>query len=218
MHRGYIKIWRKIKDWEWHDDLMLVGFFVHLVLTANYKDTRYHGTSIPRGSLVFGRKSASKQFGISERCVRTMLTKLKTTSEVTIKSTNKFSIICIVNYEKFQSEMTSKTASYASHERPATDQQLTTSKESKEHKNVKNKYGPDGLVLLSLEEHEKLTIRFGANRLNELIETMNNGIASKGYKYKSHYHALLTWSKKEYNSPKERPKNNYPICDGVPSA
>jgi len=131
MHRGYIKVFRCIDEWEWHDDLQLVGFFVHLILSANYKESRYHGYTIPRGSLVFGRKEAAKKFSVSERFIRTMLTKLKTTSEVTIKTTNRFSIICIVNYEKFQGETASQTASQASHKRPATDQQLTTSKEGK---------------------------------------------------------------------------------------
>lgn len=135
MHRGYIKLWRKIQDWEWYDDLSLVGFFVHLVLKANYKDSKYHGVDIPRGSLVFGRRTTAKQFKLSERCVRTMLTRLKSTNEVAIKTTHQFSVICIVNYEKFQSETTHQTTHELTSDRPTSDPRVTTSKKGKKDKN-----------------------------------------------------------------------------------
>lgn len=141
MHRGYVKMYRKLEDWEWYDDLKLVGFFVHLLLSANFNENRYHGYKIPRGSLVFGRKSAAKRFGVGERSIRTMLTKLKATNEVTIKTTNRFSIVCIVNYEKYQETTTSKTTNQQSHKRPTTDQQPTTLKEVKKLRSKEEERG-----------------------------------------------------------------------------
>lgn len=143
-------------DWEWKDDFMLLGFFITLILDANHKDTRYHGHEIPRGSLVFGRKATSKRFGVSERCVRTLLTRLKTTGEVTSKTTSKFSIICIVNYEKYQEIPASKTTSNASCRRPASDQQVTTSKEGKNVRMKEVKLGaslPSDVFLKSLQSN-----------------------------------------------------------------
>ena len=60
----------------------------------------------------------------------------------------------------------------------------------------KNKYGQFNNVLLSENEYEKLKVKFGAS-LPERIERLSEGIASKGYKYKSHYAAILTWERKE---------------------
>lgn len=154
MHRGYIKLYRKLEDWEWYDDLQLVGFFVHLILSANYKDSRYHGQIIPRGSLVFGRKEASKRFGVGEQVIRTMLTRLKLTNEITIKTTSKFSIICIGNFEKYQDKPTSKTTSNLTASQPATNQQLTTSKECKNIRTQEVKLGaslPYDVFLKSLQ-------------------------------------------------------------------
>jgi len=59
----------------------------------------------------------------------------------------------------------------------------------------KDKYGE--FVLLTKIEYQSLVDKFGRSAVNNLIETMNNGIAAKGYKYKSYYHALLNWAKRD---------------------
>lgn len=61
----------------------------------------------------------------------------------------------------------------------------------------KIKYGEDGLVLLTAEEHKRLTAKLGEAVVRSLIDALNNGIACRGYKYKSHYHALLNWHRME---------------------
>ena len=55
-------------------------------------------------------------------------------------------------------------------------------------------------VYLSDDEYQKLLAKYGQEKTNKAIEILNNGIMSKGYKYKSHYHALLGWPMKEVNS------------------
>jgi hypothetical protein len=52
-------------------------------------------------------------------------------------------------------------------------------------------------VKLTSDEHTKLMEKFGEPRTADLIEALNNGIGSKGYKYKSHYHAILSWARKD---------------------
>ena len=96
------------------------------------------GMIVPRGSLVCGRKQLAAQFHIGERSVRTMLTRLKSTNDLTIKTTNRFSIISIVNYNLYQENTTTRLTNVASGDRPTTDQQPTTSKECKNEKNEKN--------------------------------------------------------------------------------
>ena len=129
MDVGYIQLHRKLKEWEWYHNSKMVHLFIHLLLSANHQDNNWQGIEIKRGELLTGRKELAKQTGISQRSCRTCLTRLKTTNEVTIKSTNKYSIIFLCNYEKYQSEKkktTSKTTSKLANERPANDQQTTT--------------------------------------------------------------------------------------------
>ena len=61
------------------------------------------GTEIKRGQLATGRKSLSDSTGISEQSLRTCITRLKSTSEITIVSTSLFSIITVCNYDSYQS-------------------------------------------------------------------------------------------------------------------
>jgi len=56
-------------------------------------------------------------------------------------------------------------------------------------------------VLLTKEQYQTLLEKLGEQTTKEYIERLNNYIGAKGIKYKSHYHAILTWVKKD--KPKE---------------
>jgi len=127
---GWIKLHKKFLKWEWSDDPNMVCLFIHLLIRANYEPSKWRGETIERGQLLTGRKQLSKWTGISERSIRTCLERLKTTSELTIKPTNKFSIITICNYEKYQQIPTSTSTIQT----PTTDQQPTTSNNTKNTK------------------------------------------------------------------------------------
>jgi len=59
----------------------------------------------------------------------------------------------------------------------------------------KKSYGEFSNVTLTDEEHAKLIERFGKKGANDRIENLSSAIASKGYKYKSHYATILTWER-----------------------
>jgi hypothetical protein len=59
-------------------------------------------------------------------------------------------------------------------------------------------------VLLSEPEHRGLVDKFGDNLTNQYIQRLNDYIGSKGVKYKSHYHTILTWARKD--EPINKPK------------
>lgn len=134
MGKGWVKLHRKLEEWEWSSDPNMVSLMVWLMILANYKETRYKGQIIPIGSFVTGRKSLSKKTGISEQTIRTCLERLKSTSEVTIKSTSKFSIITLCNYNTYNNDKeppNQQIPNTLTSDQPATNQQLTTSKEFK---------------------------------------------------------------------------------------
>jgi hypothetical protein len=57
---------------------------------------------VKKGELVSGRKAISRDTNLTEMNVRTALEKLKKLKILTIKSTNKYSIISIVNWSFYQ--------------------------------------------------------------------------------------------------------------------
>ena len=63
-------------------------------------------------------------------------------------------------------------------------------------KPTKHKYGEYKNVLLTDDEYAKLQEKF-PNDYMQKIENMSEGIALKGYKYKSHYLAILKWARND---------------------
>ena len=95
---GYIKLFRQMLDWEWYKDSNTKIVFLHILLRANREPSKYKGVDIPAGGCVFGRKAWAEELGLSERQVRTAMSHLISTNEVTIKTTNKFSVVTVVKW------------------------------------------------------------------------------------------------------------------------
>ena len=227
MAGGWVKVYRDSTNWEWYSDINVSRVFFHLLLTANHKETRWQGQIIKPGEKVTSWQHLADETGLTVQNVRTAINKLKSTGEITSRSTNKNTVISIVNWRKYQdegfpdNEVTNKQINKrVTNEQQTANKQLTTNKNVKNDKNEKNidissdedahiiplpveekkpkkhKYGEHKNVLLTDDEVKKLKERFGSSYL-EKIEKLSNGIALKGYKYKSHYLALLSWFKDE---------------------
>ena len=139
---GWVKLNRKIVSWEWYQDSQMVHLFLHLILSANSHDGSWKGIDIKRGQLITGRKKLAEITGISEQSLRTCLSRLKKTQELTIKSTNKYSLITILNYDEYQTQekhTNQQTNQQLTSNQPATNQQLTTYNNNKNIKKEKNK-------------------------------------------------------------------------------
>ena len=179
MNNGFISIHRKIFEWEWYQTPEMISVFLTLLLLANHQNNKWQGIEIKRGQLITGRKKISLLAGISEQTIRTCLSHLKSTNEITIKPTNKYSLITISNYDKYQlspKQLTSKLTSKLTNNQPATNQQSTTNNndnnDNKENKNNTNIIATSNEVANSINEvfkifYEKInpTINFG-NKTN----------------------------------------------------
>ena len=130
LENGFVKLHRSLLKWEWYDDPNTMRLFVHLLLTVSIETSRWHGETIKRGERVYSRKSLSEEINMSEQAIRTSLNHLKSTSEVTIRTTRKYSVVTINNYEKYQ-EVPSKYTN----RQPATNQCLTN--DQPQYKKVK---------------------------------------------------------------------------------
>ncbi len=131
MWTGWIKIYRQLLNWSWYHDHNTCRLFIHLLFRANYRDGMWKGLTIRRGQLVIGRVALAIEVGLSEQQVRTALIKLKSTNDITITTTNKFSIITICNYAKYQDGDSLEQPAIQPTGQPLNNQQITTSKEGK---------------------------------------------------------------------------------------
>lgn len=210
MSNGWIWLHRKLIDWEWYTSSQMVHLFIHLLLRANHEDAKWKGHNIKRGQLLTGLFSLKSQTGISTQSLRTCLQRLKSTSEITIQSTNQFSLITIVNYNSYQlqyQKSTDQSTSQLTNDQQATNKRSTTNNKDNKNNN-KNTYCD--CVLLTDLEYQKLITQFGENGAKQRIQRLNNYVLSKGKKYSSHYATILVWEDKniiinEQQSQTEKP-------------
>lgn len=99
---GWVKLHRKMLEWGWYKDIPVYKLFTHLLLTANREAKSWKGIKIKPGQVVTGRHSLAAQTGLTEQQIRTAIDKLKSTNEITISSTNRNTLISIVNWESYQ--------------------------------------------------------------------------------------------------------------------
>lgn len=129
MSQGWICLHRQMLEWEWYSDVNTTRLFIHCLLKANHKEKRWQGKVIPRGSFITGRNVLAEETGLTVRQIRTALDKLKSTNNIAIKSTNKNSLVTVINYESYQDNnevATSKPTRSRPNERQTDDQPTTT--------------------------------------------------------------------------------------------
>lgn len=110
---GFIKIDKKILEWEWYKDEHTKNFFFHCLLKANSKDERFKGIVIERGQFIASLSVLSDELFLTVNELRTAIKHLKTTGEITVKTYPKFSLFTVVNYDLYQCE--SQVESQANH-------------------------------------------------------------------------------------------------------
>jgi hypothetical protein len=103
-NNGHILLHRKFRDWEWYTDINVKTLFIELLFQANWKDNKWKGILIKRGSLLTSLNSLSTSTGLTVKQIRTCLDKLQRTNEVASKSTNRYRIITVLNYDKYQTK------------------------------------------------------------------------------------------------------------------
>jgi DNA-binding transcriptional regulator YhcF (GntR family) len=141
----FIKIFRKMLNWEWYTDVNTKTLFIHCLLKANWKPGSWHGHQYDRGQFITSLPSLAKETGLSVQQVRTALKHLKSTGELTDKKYPKFRIITVVSFDKFQSinrQTNSKPTAKSTVSQQATNRQSTADiRTYKNSKNIKKKEG-----------------------------------------------------------------------------
>ena len=86
--------------------------------------------------MVTGLDRLSKDTGLSIQSIRTSIIKLKSTGEITVKSTNKFSIITVCNFNEYQKQDCHDQQANQQASQQTTNKRLTTSKEVKKERST----------------------------------------------------------------------------------
>ena len=101
---GFIKLHRKLMHWEWYQDSVVKAVFLHLLLTASFKEGSWRGVKVHCGQAIVGSQRLASELGLSRQQVRTALKKLTATGEITTRATNKYTVVTITNWAVYQSE------------------------------------------------------------------------------------------------------------------
>ena len=89
-------------DWPWYLDINTKVLFIHMLLKANWKDGRFRDITVPRGSFVSSIAKLAEETGLTNDEVRTAISHLIHTKEITKRSTNKYTVFTVINYALYQ--------------------------------------------------------------------------------------------------------------------
>lgn len=146
---GWVKIDRKITEWEWYKDINTRIVFEHLLYTVNHAPAKWRGIEIAPGQIITSIKKLADENGITEQNVRTALKHLQSTGEITKKSTRELTsdvtsnatLITVNNWASHQfikPEVTSEVTSDLTPGQHLTNIRLTTNKNNKNNNNKNN--------------------------------------------------------------------------------
>lgn len=182
MKQGFIKIDRQILEWRYHDCYYAFTIWMHILLLANWTDGYFKGNPIKRGELATSINNLMLVTGIkSDNTIRKWLKVFESEDMISLKSTNKYTHINIINYDKFQdvgetlAELNAQQSAYQSAQRSADNIRIIRNIRSKEDINTtcpeqtSFASGPDtGLPALILKDGSRFHI--SENHLNEFID------------------------------------------------
>jgi hypothetical protein len=213
MDRGYIKVYRSLRDKGYWSDAEYIHLWIHLLMKASYKQKEYLFNGkiehLAPGQFISGRKSLSKETGVNESKIERILKCFEIEHQIEQQTNNKFRIITILNWDKYQVREQQNEQQMNS-QRTASEQPVNTKKKDKKEKKV-NKEGttlPDDFKISDrvLKWAEKKNL----NHLSDHFENFVMTCRAKGYKYIDWDAAFMkavlgNWAKIVDTKPKSDP-------------
>ena len=146
--KEFIKVYRKLLDWEWYTDTNTKALFIHCLLRANWKAGTWHGVSYDAGEFITTLPKISAETGLSIQQARTALEHLELTGEVTSRITdratgkkyNKIRIITVNNWDGYQGDnrQTNSQINRQNNRQLTGNQQAEPQATNSRYKNIKN--------------------------------------------------------------------------------
>lgn len=202
-NNGFIVLHRKFTQWEWYNDLPTFKLFTHLIIMANWEDQKWQGIVIKRGQRLTSIKHLALETGLTVRQVRTALNKLKTTSELTSKSNNKYTVITLLNYNRYQ-DYDKQEGKRKTNERQTDDKRMTTNNNN----NNNNKNNNNNIHTVGVEKNSKNSttactveelraiskdMKCDYKSVVSVHESIKDLIQAGEFKHKTVYYTLRNW-------------------------
>ena len=166
----WIKLYRKFKEWEWYGDVVVMSVFIHLLLSASWKPKKWKGITIDTGEVVTSIGSLAKELHLSVQQTRTALDRLQDSKVINKQTTNRFTLIKVLNYCKYQD---SDFFDNKQINKQTTNEQQTNNKQTTTSKEIKNDINKE----LYIEEAARVRAREGVAKVINLYE-QNIGVPS----------------------------------------
>ena len=139
--KGWVRLYRKsLESSVWYSPMVWM-VWSWCLMKANHLPHKFpfngQDIDIKEGQFITGIHKAIKEIPTNTpQKHRTALNYLKSTNRITIKTTNKFSIITIINWEKYQcnEKLTNKITDNLTNEQQSTNKPITTYKNDKNDK------------------------------------------------------------------------------------
>ena len=166
MDTGWIKIHRKLLEWDHYRNGNTLRLFLHLLLTANIEDKEWRGIKVKRGQLVTSVAKLAYELGLTVNQVRTSKITLQNTGEITIKTTNRYTLITVCKFDDYQVQEIERPQA-----KPQAKPQATTHPKSQQLKNNKE------------EKNIKTSTKVDAKRV-DFVDKEFEGVFSMWLEYK----------------------------------
>ena len=105
---SFVKISRNIIDWQWFSKPNHLVVWIYILVNANYQDGYFQGVAVKRGELAISMDNLSKNVGLSIQQTKTVIKHLKSTGELTSRGFHDFTVLSVVNYNKYQTVQRAK--------------------------------------------------------------------------------------------------------------
>jgi hypothetical protein len=210
--QGWIKLHRQLLASDTFKNEKLLKVWIYCLLKATHRDhEQIVGRQLVRlspGQFIFGRKKAAECLDMPESTIRDYIKLLEKSQNLTTKTTNKYSVVTLTNWEQFQSIDEIPDSKQAS-KRTANGQQMDTNKNIKNGKNDKEeKIIYAEFVKMRKQDYETLVQTYGEAMTKRMITELDNYKGAKGKTYKDDYRAILSWvvKKVQESPPLKMPK------------
>lgn len=199
MKGTFVKVYRDILQWRWFQDRNTLQLWIYILASANIKDNDFMTTTVKRGELATSYPRLAAATGLTENQVRTALSHLKSTGEITVRKCPKFSVITVNNYDLYQG------VTQANHRGVTGASQANHSNQRKEE--LKNLYSAcelDRMRSPHVHAHGKFSNVFLSDEeyamykdvphIDEIIEELSEAIDTNPAKYKDGH--MTAWLNK----------------------
>ena len=186
---GFIKIYRSMLEWEWHDDPNTVATWLYCLMRANWEVEKWHGEIIRAGQFVTSLSHMAKDIGITKSQLRTSLKHLKMTHNITQSVAQNATLITIEKWGDYQSageKVAQSIAHRLTSQSHVDSTSIATIEEYKEDKEIKKRESierevpeiPDEKTVKADGEefhYREGTLQYSEDRTRELMKTAHEG-------------------------------------------